>query len=268
MRGSASVQRIVALPALIEVVAQNRINQVGLRDLALIGLPFDEFLVVVCDDQWLIVGGKRPRTDLADQRAPLACVALGVVALLAERLPVTVFIGAVSGPGDFMVRAELNVRFLSAARCALVAGFLLQFFPFGRPQSGSWFPLLAYLQALQLVARTFFPDRGESFFTLQFTHAPENVFVWGLVFRFPKGINNSADISLTQNRAWNAMPWRPQRPENNAVVSLVRWAVRDKASLCFSKPLLPPGLGFTRRGPRCHEQAFAGARLSHSSGSL
>ena len=257
-----------ALLALIEVVAQNRINEVGLRKLTFIGLSLNEFLVVIRNDQWFIVGGKRPRTDMADQRASSACVALGVVALLAEGLPVAKIIGAVPGPWDFVVRAELNIRFLSATGCAFVAVFLLQFLPVGRPQFGSWLPLLAYLQALQLVARAFFPYRSEAFFALQFTHAPENVFVGGVVVSFTEVINRRTDIFLTQHRAGEAMPWRPQRPENNTVVSFVRWASRDKANLCFSKPLLPAGLGFSRRGPWCQEQAFTGARLGHFVGSL
>ena len=66
-----------ALPALIEVVAQNHINEVGLRNLTFTGLSLNEFLVVVLNDQWFIVGRKRPRTDMADQRASSACVALG-----------------------------------------------------------------------------------------------------------------------------------------------------------------------------------------------
>ena len=267
MRKSTPTRR-ATLPVLIKVVAQNPINEIRLRDLPLIGLSLNEFLIVVRNDQLLIVGRKRPRTNMAVQRASSACVALGIVALLAERLPVAELIGAVSGPWNFVVRAELNIRFLSATGCAFVAVLLIQFSPVGRPRFGSWLPLLAYLQALQLVARAFFSDRSEAFFALQFTHAPENVFVGGLVVSCTEGINRRTDISLTQYWAGNAMPWRPQRPEHNTVVSLVRWAVRDKASLCFIKPFLPAGLGFRRRGPRCQEQSFAGARLGHSVGNL
>ena len=69
---------------------------------------------------------------------------------------------------------------------------------------GSWLPLLAYLQALQLVVRAFFPYRSEAFFALQFTHAPEHVFVGGGVVNFTEVINRRTDISLTQYRAGEA----------------------------------------------------------------
>lgn len=247
----------------VEIIAQNSVQEIGLRNFELVGFPLDEFLVIVRDNEQLVFVGKCPRAYVAVQRTPPAGVALDVVALLTERLPVAKIIRAVPGARDFVIWAEFHVRFLQSTGSALVPVLLLDLFPISLAQLRPRLALLAYVQALQLVTGAFLSDRSEAFLALQFPHTAENVLVRLAASFGSKGINRRADFILGQYGTRDAMTRWPKRPQNHRVIAFVRWGRINKTSFRLSKPLLPSRLRFVRRGPGSDEKALAGAGFGH-----
>lgn len=247
----------------VEVVTQNPVYEIRLRDFMFVSGSLDEFLVVVPDDDRLVFCWVCPRAYLADQIASSACGALAVVTLLAERLKVLQVVGAVTGARNLVVGAELYVRLLAAAGRALVSVLLFEFFPIGAAKLRSRFPLLTRFQALQLIAVSFLSDRSKSFFPLQFPHPTEDVLIGRLAIRGAECVHGGADLGLRQHRAGNSVPCGPKRLQDDAVVHLVRRGRINKTSCGISEPRFSARLGFTWRGPRSDKQAFAGARFGH-----
>ena len=54
--------------SLVKVVAQNSVHKIGLGKAELVGGPFDQFLVVVRNDELFVFLGECPRADVAIQR--------------------------------------------------------------------------------------------------------------------------------------------------------------------------------------------------------
>jgi hypothetical protein len=100
---------------LVEMIAQNQIYQLGLREFPLLGASSHELLVVVRNCDELIVLWKGPTTHTAVELTATTRTAFEIVALLAERLPVLHVVRTPSRPGAPMVRAQLNFRFLFPA---------------------------------------------------------------------------------------------------------------------------------------------------------
>jgi hypothetical protein len=92
----------------IKMSAQNCVHEIGLRDLELNGSPPYEFLVIVCDDELLVFLREGPGAYAAIQCTSLTSVALHVVALLAERLPIAKLIRTVARAG-YSVRAGAKI---------------------------------------------------------------------------------------------------------------------------------------------------------------
>lgn len=247
----------------IKMSTQDCVHEIGLRDVELSGSPPNEFLVFVCDDELLVFLWEGPGAYVAVQRASLAGVALYVVALRAERLPIAKLIRAVAGARYPVIGAQLYVRFLFSAGRAPETIFLLECDPIFLVQLCPGLTLLAHIQVLQLVARAFLNDRGEAFFALQFAHATENVLIGLLVLCTTKGIDGRTNVVLAQNRSRDSVPDRPKRLQDYCVIELIRRARRDKAGLRIGTPLLPADLRFVRRGPRFDDKPLAGARFSH-----
>ena len=99
-----------------KVIAQNAVRQVRLGNPRFVRRPLDEFLVVVRDDELLVLARKRPRAYVTVQRASPAGVAFDVIALFAQRLLIPKLIRSVPEARDFMIRAQLYVRFLLKAK--------------------------------------------------------------------------------------------------------------------------------------------------------
>ena len=247
----------------IKMSAKDCVHEIGLRDVELNGSSSNEFLVIVCDDELLVFLWECPGAYAAIQRTSLTGVALYVVALLAEGLPIARLVRAVTGTRYSVIRAQLYVGFLFPAGRAPETIFLLECGPIFFAQLCPGLTLLAHIQVLQLVARALFNDRGEAFFALQLAHATENVLIGLLVLSMAKSIDRRTNIVLAQNRSRNSVPDRPKRLQDYCVVELVCRARRNKASLRIGKPLLPAGLRFVRRGPRLDDKTLAGTRFSH-----
>ncbi|HEY2912131.1 MAG TPA: hypothetical protein VGK21_02120 [Candidatus Angelobacter sp.] len=248
---------------LIEMIAQNGINKIGLRDLELIGCSSDEFFVVVRDNELFVLRRESPRAYAAIKCASLTNVALDVVALLTEWLPIAKIIGAASRSRSFVVWAEFNVWFLRSAVCAFVSVLRLELFPLGFAELCPWFTLLTYVQTLQLVAIAFFPDRGETFFALQLTQATEDISIRTLSALSAEGIDGCADFVLGQDWARNPMTSGPKCFKDYRIIEFVHRSCRNKAVLGIGKPLFSPSLRLIRRGSRREEKTLAGARLTH-----
>lgn len=248
---------------LVEVISQNYVHQARLRDFKSIGLSLDKLLIIVRDDELFVFFRECPTTHLANQLTSSAGVALDVVALLAERLPVAKIIRAIPGSRNFVVWAELYIGLLSPARGTSIPVLFLDLFPFSPARLGPRLFLLAYVQTLQLVPITFFPDRSESFVALQFPQTAERVEIRATSCLGSVGINCRANVFFGKDRAWNTVPCGPKRIQNDRVIDFVCGARIHKTSRSVGKPLLSASFGFVRYGPRCEKQAFTGTRFSH-----
>ena|ERR1700740_618452 len=98
---------------------------------------------------------------------------------------------------------------------------------------------------------------------MQFAHSAEHIFVRLLLVLSSERIDDSANVTLRQDRSGNAMTFGPQCPQNNGIVEFVSWGWRNKPRLSLSKPLLPAGLRLARRRSWREEKPFAGSGLSH-----
>lgn len=245
------------------MIAQNNVHELGLGNPEFIGCPFDEFLVVVGDDELLVFAWECPTAYAAVQRTPSTGITLDIVALLAERLPIAKVIRATTGPRDFVIRAKLHIWLLHPARGTPVVVLLQKPFPFGLAQLRSWLAFLAYIQILQLITGPLFPDRRETFFALQFSHAPENVLIWRLAVLVAESIYGATNLLFGQHWPWDAVSWRPKCSQDNGVVALIRRACGNEPSFSPSKPLLPPFLRFIGLNPRSEEKALAGSGFNH-----
>jgi hypothetical protein len=203
-------------PGLLEVIAQNYVHQFRLGDLEFIGCPLCEFLIIICDDDLFVFLGERPRAYLANQGASPAGMALHVIALLAERLPIAKIIRAVPGSRDFVVRAEFDIRFLCPTRGTSVSVAFLNLLPFSLAGFSPWFFLLAYVQTLQLVAGAFFFDRSKAFIALQLPHTPENVFVGWFSLRGAESIHGGAEVVFGQRGPGMPCPARRRSREGRS----------------------------------------------------
>ena len=247
----------------IEMIAQDFIHKVGLSDVKSIGGTLDEHLVGVRNNEKFVFGRKGPRAHMAIQCASLTSIALDVIALLTKRLPVPKVIAAVSGARDFMVRAELNVRFLQSTVGAHVPVMPLQVGPLSLRQLRSWLAFLAHVKALQLIADALFFYRREPLFSLQFPHSAENAFIGVLSVIVTPSVNGYSDFLLRQRGTRYAVPWRPKRPEYDRVISFIGSARGNKIGFRICEPFLSPLFGFVRRLSRSEDQPLAGARLCH-----
>ena len=245
------------------MLTQDIIYKVRLGNSKPIGCPLDENLVVVRDDELLVFVGERPRAYVAIQGASPAGVALDVVALFAERLPIPQIVRTLPESGDLMVWAEFHIRFLRSARGACVSELLLEPSPFEIRQPLPWFALLAYIQALQLVASAFFSDGNKTFLALQFPHATKHIFVGALAMFGSPAIDGCPNSALSQCWSRNAMPRWPKRSQNDRVVKFIRSGRRNKASFGIGKPPFPAGLRLVRRGSRSDKKALTGSGFGH-----
>lgn len=248
---------------LIEMIAQNNVHEIGLRDAELVGGAFNKLLILVRDDEWLVLRRKRPGAHIADEGTPHARIALVDVALLAEGLPVPEVVRPAPQARNFVIRAELHGRFLPATGRALVVVLLLKFLPLFGGQLGSRLALLAHIQALQLVLGALLPYRGEALLALELAQTPEHVPILGLAFRSSEGVHRGADLLLRQDGAWDSVARRPERFQKDGVDGLVRLARLDEPSGCIRQPRGSARFGFVRRSPRRKEKALAGAGFSH-----
>jgi hypothetical protein len=248
---------------LIKMSAQDVVHEMGLWDFGLVGRSLHELFVVVCDDELLIFLREGPGANAAIQCTSLTGVALYVVTLLAERLPIAKLVRAVPGAGYSVVRAELHFWFLFPARRASVAVFLLERGPIFLAQLCPRLTLLAHIQVLQLVTRALFNDRGEPFFALQLAHSTENVLIGLLVLCMTIGIDRRTNIVFAQNWPRNPVSGRPKCLQDYGVIALICRTRRDEASLRIGEPSLPAGLRFVRRGPRFDGKALTSARFCH-----
>jgi hypothetical protein len=247
----------------VKKFAQDLVDELGLRQSAFIGGAPNQLLVVVRDDELLIILRKGPGAYIAVQRTPSTGVALNVIALLAERLPIFEVVQAPSGTGDFVVRAKPHIRLLPPTRSALIVVFLFQLSPVRLAQFSPGLALLAYFQVLQLVPATLFSDRYESFFTLQFSHPTKDVFIRFLAFFSPEGVHGCANLLFTKHWSWNPVsPW-PKCFKDDRIYNPVARGRIDKSSLGISKPFFPTGLRFARSCPRGKKKSLASSRLDH-----
>ena len=151
----------------IEMIAENPVNKIGFSDSPFSSGPPNKFPVVVRNHNLLVFLRESPRAYLAMQLATTASIALGIVALFAERLIISRIVRAISKARDFVIRAEFYIWFLLAAVGAFVAVLLFELFPFSIARFIPWLACLAYFQALQLIAIALLYDRSEALFTLQ-----------------------------------------------------------------------------------------------------
>jgi hypothetical protein len=249
--------------SLIEMIAQNDVNKVRLRDSPPVGLALDELFVVVRDDELLIFGRECPRAHIAIEQTAAAGATLHIVALLTKGLPIAKIVRAASRAWNFMIWAEFYVRFLRSTGSAFITVLLLESLPISSAQFFSGFALLAYVQTLQLVSVAFLLDRNKALFTLQFPHTAKNIFIGRLSAFGSEGIYRCANIILGQYWSWNAMLGRPKRSQDDGIVEFVGCTRRNKASYGISKPFFSPCLRFVRRGPRGENKTFTGTRFTH-----
>lgn len=246
-----------------EVIAENYVHEVGLSNPHFVRGSLYEHLILIIHDEGPIVCWKCPSAHAAVQSATLASVALDGVTRFAERLQISEFIRAMAGTGNFVVGTESDIRLLSIATRALMPVLFLQGVPVLLFEIGPRLPLLAYFQALQLIAFALFSDARKSLIALKFAHTSERV----LVGRFPAGgaqcIDDGADLVLCYCRAWNPMTRWPKGIQDSRIIGVMRFAGVHETAGFVPKPLFSACFGLVRRGSRRKNQALAGARLCH-----
>jgi hypothetical protein len=249
----------------VEIVAENFVHEVGLRVPEPVGSsPYERF-VIVGNNELLVLCGEGPSAYVAVQLTALARIGLDVVALLAERLEVAEFIRALADTGDFVVRAESNIRLLPPAGSALKAVLLFEPHPVSLGEFFSRLALLTHFQTLQLVAVAFLSDTGEAFLPLQLSHAPEHVFVWGFPVFGTKTVYSGADLVFRQHWPRHTVADWPKCFQNYRVIELVGWAGGDEGRCGVRKPAFPTGLRFVRRGPGRYHKPGASSGSRHRS---
>jgi hypothetical protein len=248
---------------LVEIVAEDCVRELGLRNPELVGGTLDQFFVLVGDDEWLVLRRERPRAHVAVQRATLTRIALANIALLAEGLPVSKVVRPAPQPRDFVVGTELYIWLLPSAGRAFVVVLFFELLPVASLQFRSWLALLAYIQALQLVLGAFLSDRREALFTLQLAQPPEHILVWRLTQRSFESVDSSANLLLSEDGAGDPVARRPECGQEDGVDGLVCLARLHEPSSCVRQPFLSPGFGFVRSRPRCDKKAFAGSGFGH-----
>lgn len=253
---------------LVEVVSQDDVDQVRLGNPALVGGTLGKLLVGVRDDQLLVFQGERPAANLAKQFATSASIALDVVALFAQRLPVAKVVRAAPGAWNFVIGTQLYVRLLLAAGGTLIAIKLLELLPIRIAKFRSGFAFLADLKALQLVSVAFLDNRCEALLSLQLPHAPKDILVGLLSEGQAIGVDGSPDIRFSQDGSRDAMAGRPQSRKDDRVVELVDRGRADEVCRSVRKPFLASGLRFVRRNSRSDEKTFAGSSFRHSGGQI
>lgn|SRR5579859_445239 len=248
---------------LVEMVAENCVKKLGLRNPELVCGSLNEFLVLVSNDERLVLSGERPRAHVADQHAALTRIALVDVALLTKRLPVAEIIGPSPQARNFVVGAQFHVWLLPPAGGAFVVILLLESLPVSSWQFRPWLALLAYVQALQLVFGAFLSNRGETLFTLQLAQPPEYILVCWLAQGSFECIYRSANLLFRKDGTRDAVSGGPERGQEGGVDSLVRLARLDEPTSSVREPLLSASFGFVRRRPRCEEKALTGSGFGH-----
>ena len=247
----------------VEVFTEDLIYQIRLRNFQLVGGSLGQLLVSVSDDQRLVFVWKSPRTDAAIEATSLTGVTLGVIALLAQWLPIAKIIGTVSRPRNPMVGAELDGWLFGTTRSAFVTVLVLKLLPIAFIELCAWLTLLADTQTLQLVAGSLLDNRSESLLPLQFPHSAKDIFVIRLSIACSKGIDCGANIVFAKRRPGDAVAFRPQRSQDYCVVKLVRWAQRDEACFGFNEPFLPTRRRLVWQRSGGYEKTFACARTRH-----
>ena len=246
-----------------EVVAQNPINKVGLGNPDSIGCPLGKLLILVGDDDRFVLVWKGPGAHITVQIAALARMALHIVALLTKRLPIIEIVRAVASSRNLVVRAELYLGLLPSTRSAPVPVLFLDLFPHGFAGLCPWFSLRANFQALQLIANALLGDTSEPLIALQLAQAPEHILVRWLPTLSAKSVDSGAHVVLGQQRARNAVAFRPKSIQDHRIIQLVRRTRRDKTGRCIGEPFLSSFFGVIRRHSRCDHESSAGARLTH-----
>lgn len=254
---------VVLALSVIEMVAQNGIHEIGLRDTALFRFAPNELFVVVGNDELFVFSGECPRAYLAIQFTSNAYVTFDVVALFTQRLQVANVIGAVPTAWDFVIRAQLYIRLLGPAICAPVAVFFFQLPPLGFAELRPGLAFLAHIQALQLVPRPLLNYRGKAFLALQLSHPAENIPVRVFPRGVAKTVNRRTNIVLREHGPGDAVSGGPKSLQNHRVVPLVGRTGGNKTGFGVSQPLLPTTFRFVRSGPRRQEKTLTGTRFGH-----
>ena len=264
--GKNKVRGIDRLPfCSIEVISQNHVHEIGLRDFSVLGFPANQFLVVILNDKLFVVLWKCPRAYIAQQVTTAANVALDVIALFAKGLVISQFVRSIARAGNFVVGTEFDFRFaLSATRASEPVAFL-ESSPILCTQFRARLALLTHFQALELVTDTLFNDRGESLFALKFANAPENVLIRGLSLGRSLFIDGRTQVILTQNWAGDSVSFGPESLQEDGVIAPIRRTGSDEIGFRIDQPLRSPGGGFIGNCPRRKQQTFTCARFSHFS---
>jgi len=229
---------------LIKIIAQNLVHKLRPRNLHFLGLPPSELLVIVRDGDLLVDLWERPRAQFTFEFTTRTHIALGNVALLAKRLMVAEFVGAVANARFLVIRAKSHIWLLGSAICALVTVLCSELVPISRLQFGSWLALLAYLQVLHLIAIAFFYNASEPFVTLQFPHSAKRVFIRFLAFCGAEAINQCTNVILTKGRPRYAMTFWPKGLEDGQVIGFVHGCRSYKIALGFGQPPFSAGCRF------------------------
>lgn len=252
----------------IEILTQYIVHQVRLQNTIRISGALNKFLVIVSNNELLVILRECPGTHMAVQVTSSASVAFYVIALLAERLPVAQIVRAVPRTGNFMIWAKLDGGLLLATVSAPETELFFDFLPLSAREFCSRLALLTNLKALQLISGAFLYYRGESLLALQFAHTAKNVHVWFFVMFSAVIIYGGANIGFRQNRAWNAMPFRPECAQNDRIVLLVCFTGRDKGRFSVGEPSGPAVPGFRWVCPWGQKKPLTCSRLGHHVGSL
>ena len=251
---------------LIEMVPQYDVHQIRLWNSTPVSNTLDELLVVIRNHKLFVLLRKSPTAHIAVQATSSTNATLDVVALFAERLPVTEIVRTISGAWNLMIRAESYIGFLRPTRGTPVTVLLLDFSPLRSAGFSAWFTFLAYLEALKLVSSAFLDDAGETFLALQLPQTAKDILVGSLSSSPSEFIHNSPNLNLCQRRSRNPVPRRPKCSQDDRIVELVRGAGRNETALRLCKPSFTTSFRFVGRHSRCEQESFASTRTTHGSG--
>ena len=145
-----------------KIIAQNLICKIRLIQLCLLRCPSNLLSILVLNNDWLVIFGKSPKTNVTVQAASLTCRTLSVVALLTKRLPIMIIVSTAARTWNSVVWRKFDCRLRLSAVSALVSAIQLELLPKFLSGLRSRLSFCRELRGHQLVLCTLLNDAGKS----------------------------------------------------------------------------------------------------------
>ncbi len=181
------------------------------------------------DSDQRILLGEGPRTCVAVLFAATTECAFEVVALLAERLPVTEVIAAASKPWNPVVLLQFNFRWRTTTNCAARTISFAHELPIPIRKTCAWNTLGSKPRVLELVGFTVLLNSDDPLLPLKFSDSPEWILVRsGFSRGLAEGPDGFPNLLPGSERSRQTVTFGPKTLKNHSVVTPVRFGWRHE----------------------------------------